>query len=525
MKTSQVNFDMNLFNLQYHPEKVTPKDWKVNRKERPEPFKIYQGLPFVRLHNYVPDAFELFANSEPDLFECLSALLWHSYGLTTMNWLTKASTPSDADAKSLTFFRRNVASGGALYPAEIYLCLKGFRGLRAGVYHYDPKGHRLILLREGDLTHYVQDALGIELEEDEGSFYLLLTVRFCKNFFKYFNFSYRLHGLDTGVLAGQLLTLLKVLGMHATVHYNFVDQDLRHLLNIDLHEETIYAVIQVNVRRPMRPRERKKEMAYSSADGLQPVDTPVYEENGHGDYSMIVNLNNQAECETDEAFKQYKDTQNLGSVINTQATVRLSVRKKPIDLLQASLDRISPGDRFKLSELRFDTLSNILIHNGLHGIKNDAIVNRNVTETMNVFIYAHQVEGLARGYYYVDRECHSVHLIKKGDLAALFQQGLTRKNFNLHQVPLIIHLTSAFCDFVSSVGTRGYRMLQMEAGMLTQQKQLFASGFQLGAHPMLSYDSKFLERALGLDNWGQTILMQMAVGEYKPLLRLVNTLF
>ena len=525
MKTSQVNFDINLFNLQYYPEKVTPKNWTINREKRPEPFKIYQGLPFVRLHNRLPDALEPFVSSHPDLLECLSVLLWHSYGLTTMNWLTQASKPPDAEAKSLTFFRRNVASGGALYPAEIYLCLKGIRGLSAGVYHYDPRGHRLIQLREGDWTHDVQDALGRELEEDEEAFYLLLTVRFSKNFFKYFNFSYRLHGLDTGVLAGQLLTLLKALGMHAAVHYNFVDQSLRHLLNIDLHEETVYAVIPVNVGRPMHPRESKKEMANSPKNVLQPVVTPVYEENGHGDYSMIVNLNNQAECETDEAFRQYKDTQNLRGVINTQATVNLSDGKKPVDLLQASMNRLSPGDRFQLSEMPFDTLSNILIHNGVHGIKNDVIVNRNVTETIHVFFYAHQVEGLAQGYYYVDRESRAVRLIKKGELAALFQQGLTRKNFNLHQVPLIIHFTSAFCEFVSSVGTRGYRMLQMEAGMLTQQKQLFASGFQLGAHPMLSYDSGFLENALGLDDWGQTILMQIAIGEYKPLLRLVNTMF
>ncbi|AQS56487.1 SagB family peptide dehydrogenase [Novibacillus thermophilus] len=525
MKTSQVSFDVNLFNLQYHPEKVTPKDWTVNSEEQPRPFKTYRGLPSVRLDHRVPDALGPFVRSEPGLFERLSALLWHSYGLTTMNWLTKASKPEEADAKSLTFFRRNVASGGALYPAEIYLCLKGFQGLSAGVYHYDPKGHRLVLLREGDMTQYVQEALGIEFEEVGSSVYLLLTVRFCKNFFKYLNFSYRLHGLDTGVLAGQLLTLLKALGMQATVHYNFVDQALRHLLNIDSHEETVYAVISANAGQRLKSRENKKETADTLADRLPPVDTPVCEENRRGDYSMIVNLNNQAECETVESFKRYKDTQNLRSAIDGQATVRLTERKKPVDLLQASLDRISPGERFKLSELRFDTLSNILTHHGLDGIKNDVIVNRNVTETIHVFFYAHHVEGLAQGYYYVDRECSSVRLMKKGDLSPLFQQGLTRKNFNLHQVPLVIHLTSAFCEFVSSVGTRGYRILQMEAGMLTQQKQLFAAGFHLGAHPMLSYDAGFLERALGLDDLEQTILMQIALGEYKPLLRLANTLF
>jgi nitroreductase len=68
--------------------------------------------------------------------EQFSQLLWAAYGIT--------------DDRG---FKRAPASGGALYPMDIYAVVgeNGVDGLQAAVYHYEPRDHAVLLLSEGDL--------------------------------------------------------------------------------------------------------------------------------------------------------------------------------------------------------------------------------------------------------------------------------------------------------------------------------------------------------------------------------------
>ena len=58
---------------------------------------------------------------------------------------------------------RTSPSAGALYPLELYVVAGAVDGLPPAVYHYRPKGHRLVETSEGDRRQALRDAAQIEL--------------------------------------------------------------------------------------------------------------------------------------------------------------------------------------------------------------------------------------------------------------------------------------------------------------------------------------------------------------------------
>lgn len=68
---------------------------------------------------------------EPLSLAELSQLLWAAQGVT--------------DASG----RRTAPSAGGLYPLELYLVASRVTGLAAGLYHYQPMGHRLVRVARG----------------------------------------------------------------------------------------------------------------------------------------------------------------------------------------------------------------------------------------------------------------------------------------------------------------------------------------------------------------------------------------
>jgi SagB-type dehydrogenase family enzyme len=70
--------------------------------------------------------------TEPLALSDISQLLWAAQGITR--------PPK----------YRTAPSAGALYPLEVYLVVGQVDGLPAGVYHYQPEGHALVLIASGD---------------------------------------------------------------------------------------------------------------------------------------------------------------------------------------------------------------------------------------------------------------------------------------------------------------------------------------------------------------------------------------
>ena len=190
-----------LHQLQFDPDKVKPQNWETDWEDAPLPYKLYRRLPAFPLSAEVPLTLEHKPECAEPTLRGLGHFLWYTFGLTQLSQAVSGPEAGDEWGSPMQLCRRYVPSGGGLYPSELYLYLK-LEDLPHGVYHYDVAHHRLILLREGDYDCYLGKALGNRCDIPACFGVAFVSTMFWKNYYKYNNFSYRLQGLDAGLLLG-----------------------------------------------------------------------------------------------------------------------------------------------------------------------------------------------------------------------------------------------------------------------------------------------------------------------------------
>jgi nitroreductase len=88
-------------------------------------------------------------------------------------------------------------------------------------------------------------------------------------------------------------------------------------------------------------------------------------------------------------------------------------------------------------------------------------------------------------------------------------------NVNLLQIPLCLHVAGDRESFRTALGYRGYRIQQMEAGMLVQRLLLAASALGMGGHPLLGFDANLSDEIYKMEPLGKTSLIQIPIGPYR----------
>ena len=128
----------------------------------------------------------------------------------------------------------------------------------------------------------------------------------------------------------------------------------------------------------------------------------------------------------------------------------------------------------------------------------------------------YNVEGVPSGAYSYDNSAHALRGITKGDYRQFLQLGLTMPNVNLYQVPLCMHIVGDKNHLKEKLGYRGYRIQQMEAGILVQRLLLMSCALGMGGHPLLGFDANQCDDLYGIESKGKTSLIQIPVGPYRP---------
>lgn len=132
--------------------------------------------------------------------------------------------------------QRPVASGGALYPLELYVVPLNVEGLDRGwVYHYNADQHKLDIVRREDRWEEFRRVVWLDDMEDveKISAVLFITAVFARCTTKYLDRGYRLVLMEAGEVGHNLALLAASLGLGACLLGGFLDDQLSKLLDID----------------------------------------------------------------------------------------------------------------------------------------------------------------------------------------------------------------------------------------------------------------------------------------------------
>jgi SagB-type dehydrogenase family enzyme len=128
---------------------------------------------------------------------------------------------------------RTAPSAGALYPLEMYLLAGKVRGLKPGLYHYDPEKHTITQKKEGDLR---EELIQASLGQDEilsAPATLVITAVYERTMKKYGQRGVRYVHMEVGLAAENVYLQAESLGLGTVFLGAFEDEEVKKALGIE----------------------------------------------------------------------------------------------------------------------------------------------------------------------------------------------------------------------------------------------------------------------------------------------------
>ncbi|CAN2039522.1 putative nitroreductase MJ1384 [Candidatus Magnetomoraceae bacterium gMMP-15] len=154
----------------------------------------------------------------------LSQLLWAAQGITDNMG-----------------FKRAAPSGGALYPMDIYAVAgtDSVDGLKAGVWHYEPKAHKISLVIEGDLRNKLAQASLSQMWMSEPPLNLVITAEYNRITIKYGQSGIRYAMIEAGHIGQNIFLMSEAQGLKAGIVGAFDDEDVIRILKLPRSHEPL----------------------------------------------------------------------------------------------------------------------------------------------------------------------------------------------------------------------------------------------------------------------------------------------
>jgi SagB-type dehydrogenase family enzyme len=464
------------------PESVQADRHRLDWANKPEPYRLYPGaetLPLLPPRRLAAPAIDAIAHAGGASAAASSAL--DLGGLGTILFLTGGiigtRPASGGDIRAS-------AAAGALYPNELYVVTGALPDLAAGVYHYDPKRERLTRLRDGDW----RAALAAAAADDRigrAPTTLVLTGILWRSAWKYRERAYRHLLWDGGMMLAHTLAAAHASEVAATVLGLFVDGEVDAIVGIDgRHEQSLALVMlgsggaptaaQDETRAPVPP------LAFHPTPlSVRPIDYP-----GALRYHAAAALRDAA---TVRDFRnrpapvpRYDDCTQRPEPLPAPA----SARGDPS--LDAVVRRRRSTRRFANLPISTADLAAVL-QLPTRGAAADFLHGEGTL--LETYVIVHAVTGIPPGAYHYRRQSHALELVEPGDFrqTAAFlslRQALAR------DASAVVYYLSNLDAVGETFGDRGYRMAELEAGLVAGRAYLAAHAIGRGATGLTFFDEE-----------------------------------
>ena len=435
-------------------ESVRRSAHRLDWENRPHSFKDYLGL-----------------EARPLPPELARLLRWGAGVIRTR-------TLPDGDVYSF----RTYSSAGALYPVEVYLACAELEGLPAGLYHFHPGELAVRQLRGRDVRGALAEAAAAP-ELNESAAVLVLTGILWRSAWKYQARGYRHLFWDAGTMLANLLALASSQSMQARLLTGFVDAQVDRLVGTDGEREWSLALLAVGRAVPAPPPAQ-----------LEPLQLGVAPLSRHEVAYPLATALHAASCLTDaDDVRRYRAPAKPGAVAPSPPDWG-----KPLETI---LRRRGSIRDFSPRAVPVSTLAAILDHAA-------APIPADARPCNEIFVIANAIEGLEPGVY----------RFTPPDGFALVRAGSFRREagYLCLEQPLgalaagTIFLLGDLGPVLATLGNRGYRAAQLEAGIRAGRIYLGAYADDLAATASTFYDDDVTR--LVAAGTGKSALLAVAVG-------------
>jgi SagB-type dehydrogenase family enzyme len=423
-------------------------DWP----NRPLSFKTYRDLEPIPLP---PEQEGTGAPGSVDLGS-LRNLLYYAAGITKQ------------DPVGEILFRA-AACTGALYEIELYVVCVDLPDLAAGVYHFHPGDLALRCLRQGDFRAVVDAAT-------EAPSLIVSTGTYWRNAWKYQARTYRHFGWDNGTIHANLLAMADALGLRARVMCGFVDSDVNRLLGLDVEREVALAVVATGEGCPAR-----------SAPEMKPVQLATVPLSKHEvDYPVMREMHRATWLESAQEMTAWRET--AGRFEKPEEPVAQGINLQPLtasDPIKEVIRRRGSSRRFRRDPITFQQFSTILDRSRQPILADFPSMN-------DIYVIVNAVDGLRPGAYFFDARCRTLVHLKRGDFRDRATYLALEQDLAGDAAASVFFLADLeHC--LASMGNRGYRAVQFEAGILGGRMYLAAYAQRLGATGLTFFDDDVTE--------------------------------
>jgi SagB-type dehydrogenase family enzyme len=469
-------------------------DWDI----KPFPFKVYPDLtPLPLPRDVEPVAVDalaaLGAEAPPPpaglTLERVAALLYFSAGVTK-----KKTYPGGGEV-----LFRAAASTGALYQTEVYLAAGEVDGLAPGLYHFCPGDFALRRLREGDVRAALAGAAADPSLAGRAAS-IALSAIYWRNTWKYQARGYRHLFWDSGTMLANLLAVAGALGAEPRMVTGFVDREVNALLGLDADREAALELVALG-----------PSGAPAAPAALEPLAHRVMPLSSREvDYPLLREIQRASALDSAAAVRAWRAApappprSPRGPVMALPEPHRSAGRT-----LGDTIQHRGSTRRFSHAPIDTRQLSTALWWS-TRPVETDV-----PSGLVDPYLIVHAVTGVAPGAYRYWPDAHGLELLSRGasrrdsaDLA--LEQPLGG------DAAAVIYFLAPLGALLAAYGDRGYRLANLEAGLVGGRAYLAAYAQRIGATGLTFYDGDvvrfFSPHAAGLDAIFVTALGRSARG-------------